>query len=292
MRILSDLDSREQRLRSDISQLQGTLSQLGAGAQGREAALAEARRAGRRARHPGRHAARGGPGLQIQLRARADRRSAPRPCWTRSRSCAAPAPRRCRSPARPAAPVRIVASTSFVDGPATASSSTGVLLDRLVHDHGDRAAPTMRTALTIPGGVVRRGRAATAVPCIVDEPASVTVDALHPADRRCGTPSRSALSSPTTEGLTVIPEDLRYTAEHEWVAPPQASRCRAGRHHRLRAGRARRHRLRAAARGRHRGRGRRAVRRGRVDQERVGDLRAGQRHRGRPQRAARATSPS
>ena len=44
VRILSDLNSRELRLRSDIIQLQGTLSQLGAGAQGREAALAEARR--------------------------------------------------------------------------------------------------------------------------------------------------------------------------------------------------------------------------------------------------------
>src|SRR5262245_8734414 len=44
VRILSDLNSREQRLRGDISGLQGTLNQLGAGAQGREAALAEARR--------------------------------------------------------------------------------------------------------------------------------------------------------------------------------------------------------------------------------------------------------
>src|SRR4051812_14178354 len=38
--ILSDLNARELRLRSDITTLQGTLSQLGAGAQGRDAALA------------------------------------------------------------------------------------------------------------------------------------------------------------------------------------------------------------------------------------------------------------
>src|SRR5688572_4786731 len=44
VRILSDLNAREQRLRDEIATLEATLSQLGEGAQGREAALAEARR--------------------------------------------------------------------------------------------------------------------------------------------------------------------------------------------------------------------------------------------------------
>ena len=44
VRILSDLNAREERLRADTANLERTLSNLGAGAQGREAALAEARR--------------------------------------------------------------------------------------------------------------------------------------------------------------------------------------------------------------------------------------------------------
>src|SRR5262245_5678044 len=44
VRILSDLNAREQRLLADTADLERTLANLGAGAQGREAALAEARR--------------------------------------------------------------------------------------------------------------------------------------------------------------------------------------------------------------------------------------------------------
>ena len=51
----------------------------------------------------------------------------------------------------------------------------------------------------------------------------------------------------------MYPEDLKYTAEHEWVRQPGRARgLGADRHHRLRPGRARRHRLRLAARGRRR----------------------------------------
>ena len=80
----------------------------------------------------------------------------------------------------------------------------------------------------------------------------------------------------------VIPEDLQYTQEHEWVRTEGDDR--AGRRHRLRPGRARRHRLRHPARGRDPGAGRRDVRRGGVDQERLRHLRAGQRHRRGAQR--------
>src|SRR3954468_18620180 len=37
---------------------------------------------------------------------------------------------------------------------------------------------------------------------------------------RCTTPSPpETCSRPTPEGLDVIPDDLRYTTEHEWLAP-------------------------------------------------------------------------
>ena len=57
----------------------------------------------------------------------------------------------------------------------------------------------------------------------------------------------------------MYPDDLKYTAEHEWVREPGRARgVGADRHHRLRPGRARRHRLRLAARGGRDGRGRHA----------------------------------
>jgi uncharacterized protein YlxW (UPF0749 family) len=77
-------------------------------------------------------------------------------------------------------PVRIVASTYFVDG----GSAGGIIVD------GNELSgpytvtvigpgPTMRTALTIPGGVydtVSRDGGTV----VVDEPGVVRVDALHP----------------------------------------------------------------------------------------------------------------
>ncbi len=44
MRILSDLEARESRLQSEISALEDSQRQLASGAQGRQAALAEAER--------------------------------------------------------------------------------------------------------------------------------------------------------------------------------------------------------------------------------------------------------
>jgi uncharacterized protein YlxW (UPF0749 family) len=178
VRILSDLNSRELRLRSDIIQQQGTLSQLGAGAQGREAALAEARR---RADELGILAGTlpaVGPGLQIQI----VRGSSAVPASTvletveELRGAGAEA---MQIRGSVGGPVRIVASTAFVDGPA------GILVDGVLLTGSYTITvigpgPTMRTALTIPGGVSDAvGRDGGTV--IVDEPASVTVDALHPA---------------------------------------------------------------------------------------------------------------
>src|SRR3954468_15535676 len=46
---------------------------------------------------------------------------------------------------------------------------------------------------------------------------------------RCTTPSPpETCSRPTPEGLDVIPDDLRYTAEHEWLAPAGEGAFRVG----------------------------------------------------------------
>jgi len=179
VRILSDLNSREVRLRSEITTLERTLSQLGAGAQGREAALAEARR---RADELGILAgtlAAQGEGLSIRLVPR----DQPIPAATvleaveELRGAGAEA---MQIAGTSGTPVRVVASTYFIDG-----------ADGLVVDGRTLAGPytitvigpatTMRTALTIPGGVAD-AVARDGGNVIVDEPGEVRVDALHPAE--------------------------------------------------------------------------------------------------------------
>jgi uncharacterized protein YlxW (UPF0749 family) len=176
VRILSDLNARELRLRTDITQSQATLSQLGAGAQGREAALNEARR---RADELGILAGTlpaVGQGLQIQI----VRGAAAVPASTvletveELRGAGAEA---MQIRGSTGGPVRIVASTAFVDGPAGIVVD-GVLLTGAYTISVIGPGPTMRTALTIPGGV-SDAVARVGGTVIVDEPASVTVDALH-----------------------------------------------------------------------------------------------------------------
>jgi len=176
VRILSDLNARELRLRTDITQSQATLSQLGAGAQGREAALNEARR---RADELGILAGTlpaVGQGLQIQI----VRGTAAVPASTvletveELRGAGAEA---MQIRGSTGGPVRIVASTAFVDGPAGIVVD-GVLLTGAYTISVIGPGPTMRTALTIPGGV-SDAVARVGGTVIVDEPASVTVDALH-----------------------------------------------------------------------------------------------------------------
>jgi uncharacterized protein YlxW (UPF0749 family) len=186
--ILSDLNARELRLRSDVTTLQGTLSQLGAGAQGRDAALAEARR---RADELGILAgtlAATGPGLVIGF----ERGAQPVHASTvlgaieELRGAGAEA---MQISGTTGGPVRIVASTSFIDVAKGGISVDGTVLSGSFTVTVIGPAQTMRTALTIPGGVsdavARDGGTVT-----VDEPASVTVDALHPpADLRYAKPS-------------------------------------------------------------------------------------------------------
>jgi uncharacterized protein YlxW (UPF0749 family) len=180
VRILSDLNSREQRLRTEINTLQGTLSQLGAGAQGREAALAEARR---RADELGILAGTlpaKGEGLVIRLvpKNQPIRAATVLEAVEELRGAGAEA---LQIGGGTGSPVRVIASTYFVD------ASGGILVDG-VQLSGTYTltvigpASTMRTALTIPGGVSDSvGRDGGTV--VVDEPGEVRVDALHPAEQ-------------------------------------------------------------------------------------------------------------
>ena len=178
VRILSDLNSRELRLRSDITGLQGTLSQLGAGAQGREAALADARR---RADELGILAGTlpaQGEGLSIRLvpGGQPIRASTVLETVEELRGAGAEAMQIAGASTNP---VRIVASTYFVDtagGIAVDGTSLSGAYTITVIGPGN----TMRTALTIPGGVSDSvGRDGGTV--VVDGPSTVKVDALHPA---------------------------------------------------------------------------------------------------------------
>src|SRR5258705_8836115 len=181
VRILSDLNSRELRLRSEISGLQNTLNQLGAGAQGREAALAEARR---RADELGILAgtlAAQGEGLTIRLVPGGGQRiraSTVLETVEELRGAGAEA-MQMGGAGTGDRPVRVIASTYFVDT-ANGIAVDGVELTGTYTITVIGPGNTMRTALTIPGGVSDSvGRDGGTV--VVDSPATVTVDAVHPA---------------------------------------------------------------------------------------------------------------
>lgn len=179
VRILSDLNAREQRLRTEITSLQGTLAQLGAGAQGRDAALAEARR---RADELGILAGTlpaVGEGLTLRLipRDSAVRSATVLEAVEELRGAGAEA---MQIGGRSGAPVRIVASTYFADSP------NGLIVDGqtlpgpyLLTVIGP--STTMKTALMIPGGVADTV-ARDGGTLLVDEASQVPVDALHPTE--------------------------------------------------------------------------------------------------------------
>jgi uncharacterized protein YlxW (UPF0749 family) len=152
VRILSDLDARQDRLRQDINTLEASRRQLASGAQGREAALAEARR---RADALGILAGTlpaQGPGLEIQLKPGAEglRAATLLDAVEELRGAGGEA---MQIAGANGAAVRIVAATPFVD------ATGGVLVDGTLLTGsltlvvvGD--PPTMQTALNIPRGVV------------------------------------------------------------------------------------------------------------------------------------------
>ncbi|MCG5435304.1 DUF881 domain-containing protein [Micromonospora foliorum] len=153
VRILSDLDARENRLQQDIRALEDSQRQLRSGEQGRQAALDEAtRRADELGILAGTLPA-VGPGLTVQFDAGVKPISANRvlDAVQELRGAGAEA---MQISGGDRATVRIIASTYFLDGDngslvVEGRRLTGPFTITVI---GDPA--TMRTALNIPGGVV------------------------------------------------------------------------------------------------------------------------------------------
>jgi len=176
VRILSDLEAREERLRTEINELEASQRDLASGASGRQAALEEARRradelgilAGTLPAEGTGLVVRFEPGGKpIQAEAILDAVQELRGAGAEAMQIAGAS----------GAPVRIVASTAFVD------VDGGLLVEgqQLTAPYritviGD--PQTMRTALNIPGGVVE-SVSQDGGTVIVDEPGTVEVDALH-----------------------------------------------------------------------------------------------------------------
>ncbi|MGI5520811.1 DUF881 domain-containing protein [Micromonospora sp. CA-259024] len=153
VRILSDLDARENRLQQDIRALEDSQRQLRSGEQGRQAALDEAtRRADELGILAGTLPA-VGPGLTVQFDAGAKPISANRvlDAVQELRGAGAEA---MQISGGDRATVRVIASTYFLDGDNGSLVVEGRRLTApfTITVIGDPA--TMRTALNIPGGVV------------------------------------------------------------------------------------------------------------------------------------------
>jgi uncharacterized protein YlxW (UPF0749 family) len=152
VRILSDLEAQEQRLRQEIAGLEDSQRQLASGAQGRQAALDEAtRRADELGILAGTLPARG-PGLRLQFisGAKPIKASGVLDAVQELRGAGAEAMQIAGGDGRA---VRIIASTYFLDE----EDGINVAGRRLTGPYtltviGDPT--TMRTALNIPGGVV------------------------------------------------------------------------------------------------------------------------------------------
>ncbi|HYN95998.1 MAG TPA: DUF881 domain-containing protein, partial [Pilimelia sp.] len=152
VRILSDLEAREQRLRLDIDQLEESQRRLNSGVQGRQAALEEAtRRADALGILAGSLPARG-PGLVVRFGGSVERIKA-RAVLDAVQELRGAGAEAMQIAGTTGGPVRVVASTYFLD------TRGGITVDgRLLAGPytitviGD--PETMRTALNIPGGVV------------------------------------------------------------------------------------------------------------------------------------------
>jgi uncharacterized protein YlxW (UPF0749 family) len=156
VRILSDLDSQQTRLRDEINDLEATKRQLDSGALGQEAALEEARRRADELGILSGTLPAEGPGLEITFTP-----GGTEPIRAVTMLDAIEELRGAGAEAMQVAgadggPVRIVASTYFVDGSA---SGDRLLVDGVTLGAPYRVTvigdpPTMQTALNIPGGVV------------------------------------------------------------------------------------------------------------------------------------------
>jgi uncharacterized protein YlxW (UPF0749 family) len=177
VRILSDLDARKDRLSQEISTLQTTQQQLTAGSQNRQAALDEAtRRADELGILAGTLQAQG-PGLRVEFRsaAKSIQASDVLNAVEELRGAGAEA---MQITGAGGTAVRIIASTSFVDGAGglvvDGTALTGPYTLTAIGD-----PPTMQIALNIPNGVAddvhTHGGSVT-----IASPGTVLVSALHP----------------------------------------------------------------------------------------------------------------
>lgn len=152
VRILSDLDARQERLRQEIADLEDSRRKLDSGVQGREAALAEARRQADELGILAGTLPAQGQGLEVHFVAGSEsvRASVILDAIEELRGAGAEA-MQIRGDADTA--VRIVASSSFVDsGGGIAVDNTVLTGQYTVAVIGD--PQTMQTALGIPGGVI------------------------------------------------------------------------------------------------------------------------------------------
>lgn len=187
VRIQSDLEAREQRLRQEIAELEESLRQLRTGAQSRQAALEEAtRQADELGILAGTLPARG-PGLSLRFVA------GPKPIGASTLLDAVQELRGAGAEAMQISggggtTVRIVASTYFLEADGGAVNVDGRILTApyTILVIGDPT--TMRTALSIPGGVVEsvQGDGGNV---IVEEREVVNVEALiEPTELRYARP--------------------------------------------------------------------------------------------------------
>ncbi|MEH1169548.1 DUF881 domain-containing protein [Micromonospora sp. CPCC 205539] len=179
VRILSDLDARENRLQQDIRALEDSQRQLQSGEQGRQAALDEAtRRADELGILAGTLPAKG-PGLTVRFDGGGGESISADRVLDAVQELRGAGAEAMQIAGGAGSPARIIASTSFLNG------DNGLVVEgrRLVGPFtitviGDPA--TMRTALNIPGGVVAsvQGDGGNVT---VEEREVVEVSALHAA---------------------------------------------------------------------------------------------------------------
>jgi uncharacterized protein YlxW (UPF0749 family) len=176
VRILSDLQAREQRLNADIAQLEDSQRQLASGVEGSRAALDEARR---RADELGILAGSlpaTGPGLLVRFDGNVDQVKA-RAVLDAVQELRGAGAEAMQISGVDGAAVRVVNSTYFLDGPGGIRvDGTQLTAPYTIAVIGD--PETMRTALNIPGGVAELvGQAGGTV--TMDDVPAVAVTARH-----------------------------------------------------------------------------------------------------------------
>jgi uncharacterized protein YlxW (UPF0749 family) len=180
VRILDDLSAREERLRSEIAELERTRSDLSTGAAGKDTALKEARRLAQELGVLAGTVAAKGPGVMITVSEHGKHLPADTvlDAMEELRGAGAEA---IQISGRSGGSVRVGTSTYFLDG------DDGILVDgtllrgpyRIVAV-GDPA--TLAAALAIPGGVVNTVEQASAT-VDVDQRTEVTVATLRPVQQ-------------------------------------------------------------------------------------------------------------